>query len=313
MTRLEHIGIAVRDAAAVIDRYERLLEVRPYKAETVEREGVRTHFIAAGPVKLELLEALGPESPVARFLEKRGEGLHHLAFEVDDVDATMARLRALGLQPLSEEPRPGADGKRIFFLHPKQTYGVLVEFCQSVPTPLPVAEVVLAGRPQAVHYLGDPAAPAVVLFTGAAAHPWAGLEPVARRLEPFFHLLAPADPLDGDDLPALIDAFEHKRAHVLALGAGAAPALDAARIHPERVSALALVEPDLDPQRPLVGLPPALLVGFDESPHLPPVALFGLHTAWPGAALAILPGPGLRPMPADLDALVAVLRRHLGG
>ncbi len=132
MIRLEHIGIAVRDAAAVASLYEQLLGHGPYKAETVEREGVRTHFIQAGTAKLELLEALGPDSPVAKYLERRGEGLHHLAFEVDDIHAEMQRLRDLGFTPLSDEPRPGADGKLIFFLHPKQTHGVLVEFCQSV-------------------------------------------------------------------------------------------------------------------------------------------------------------------------------------
>lgn len=134
MIRLEHIGIAVRDADAITELYEQLLGLRPYKAETVEREGVRTHFLQAGTAKLELLEALGPDSPVAKYLDKRGEGLHHLAFEVADIHAEMQRLRDLGFTPLSDEPRPGADGKLIFFLHPKQTHGVLVEFCQSVNT-----------------------------------------------------------------------------------------------------------------------------------------------------------------------------------
>ena len=133
---LEHIGVAVENAEAVAALYEKLLGGRlygrPYKQETIAHEGVRTHFIQAGAAKLELLEALGPESPVQRFLAKRGEGLHHLAFEVADVQAEMERLRKLGFQPLSDAPRPGADGKLIFFLHPKDTHGVLVEFCQSV-------------------------------------------------------------------------------------------------------------------------------------------------------------------------------------
>ena len=122
----------MRDADAVARLYEDLIGAAPYKEETVEREGVRTHFIDAGTTKLELLEALGDESPIAKYLERRGEGLHHLAFEVDDIHAHMQQMRERGYTPLSDEPRPGADGKLIFFLHPKQTHGVLVEFCQSV-------------------------------------------------------------------------------------------------------------------------------------------------------------------------------------
>jgi methylmalonyl-CoA epimerase len=133
MTTLEHIGIAVSDPDAVLAMLRDLLGLRMYKSETVEREGVRTHFVGAGGVKLELLEALGPDSPVARFLEKRGEGVHHLAFEVEDVEVVIERGQAMGLSPLSPAVRPGADRKRIAFFHPKDTHGLLIEVCESIP------------------------------------------------------------------------------------------------------------------------------------------------------------------------------------
>jgi methylmalonyl-CoA/ethylmalonyl-CoA epimerase len=131
MTRLEHVGIAAVSADAVATVFEALFGRRPYARELVGREGVRTTFIEAGPVKLELLEAVDPGSALARFVERRGPGLHHLAFEVDDVDAAHARLDAAGFRLLGE-PAPGADRKRIFFIHPKDTAGVLVECCETL-------------------------------------------------------------------------------------------------------------------------------------------------------------------------------------
>jgi methylmalonyl-CoA/ethylmalonyl-CoA epimerase len=130
---LEHIGIAVRDLSKANVLFERLLGVAPYKQEAVEREGVITSFFQTGQAKIELLEASREDSPIARFLDKRGEGIHHLAFEVEDIRAEMERLRAEGFQLLSEEPRPGADNKLVCFLHPRDTHGVLVELCQSIP------------------------------------------------------------------------------------------------------------------------------------------------------------------------------------
>ena len=104
-----------------------------YKKETVEREGVSTSFFKLGESKVELLEATRTESPIAQFIEKRGEGLHHVAFAVDDIRAEMTRLREAGFRLLHEEPVPGADGKIICFLHPKSTNGILVELCQDAP------------------------------------------------------------------------------------------------------------------------------------------------------------------------------------
>jgi len=132
VTNLEHIGIAVRDLAASNDLFTKLLNVPPYKAEAVEAEGVTTSFFRVNQTKIELLEATSPDSPIAKFLDKKGEGIHHLAFEVDDIAAEMKRLAAEGFTLLNETPKRGADNKWVCFLHPKGTNGVLVELCQEI-------------------------------------------------------------------------------------------------------------------------------------------------------------------------------------
>ncbi len=133
---LEHVGIAT-SSPDQIALFEHLLATAPYKSERVEREGVQTHFFGDGgrpgaAPKMELLEATRPDSPVAGFVGKRGPGLHHLAFEVGDLDAEVERVQTLGIRTLADAPKPGADGKRIVFLHPKDTAGVLVELVESV-------------------------------------------------------------------------------------------------------------------------------------------------------------------------------------
>ena len=130
MKKLEHIGIAVRDLEAANQLFARLLGTAHYKIEEVASEGVRTSFFNVGGLKIELLEATRSDSPVARFIEKRGEGIHHLAFEVDDVQNTIKQKKIEGFEPLGDQPKPGADNKLISFLHPKSTGGVLVELCQ---------------------------------------------------------------------------------------------------------------------------------------------------------------------------------------
>ncbi|MDX2283396.1 MAG: methylmalonyl-CoA epimerase [Bacteroidia bacterium] len=130
--KVEHLGIAVRDLQAAESLYERLLGLAPYKRETVESEAVVTSFIQAGETKLELLEATAPHSAIAGFIEKRGEGLHHIAFEVEDIRAEMERLRAAGFRLLNEAPKRGADRKWVCFVHPKDSGGVLVELCQEI-------------------------------------------------------------------------------------------------------------------------------------------------------------------------------------
>ncbi len=130
MKKIEHIGIAVRDLAKANELFTALLGCAPYKEEEVASEGVRTSFFEMGESKIELLAATSADSPIARFLEKRGEGIHHIAFAVEDIRAEMRRLKEAGFEPLQDEPRPGADGKWVAFFHPKTTGGVLIEICQ---------------------------------------------------------------------------------------------------------------------------------------------------------------------------------------
>jgi methylmalonyl-CoA/ethylmalonyl-CoA epimerase len=133
MIRIEHIGIAVKDLSTAEETYARLLGTPSYKREAVEREGVITSFFQVGPNKIELLESTRPDGPIATAIEKRGEGIHHIAFEVEDIRKEMARLKAEGFQLLSEEPKPGADNKLVCFVHPKSANGVLVELTQERP------------------------------------------------------------------------------------------------------------------------------------------------------------------------------------
>ncbi|SDG39896.1 methylmalonyl-CoA epimerase [Psychroflexus sediminis] len=128
--KIEHIGIAVNNLEEATKTYETLLNVAPYKTETVEREGVKTIFFDCGESKIELLGATREDSPVGKYLSKQKEGIHHIAFYVDDLQAEMQRLQKEGFQLLSEKPKAGADGKSIVFLHPKSNHGVLVELCE---------------------------------------------------------------------------------------------------------------------------------------------------------------------------------------
>ncbi|WP_259017135.1 methylmalonyl-CoA epimerase [Emticicia fluvialis] len=130
LTNVEHIGIAVKNMAVSNSLFTKLLNVAPYKAEAVESEGVLTSFFKVNATKIELLEASNPDSPIAKFIEKKGEGIHHIAFEVDDIRAEMQRLESEGFVLLNNEPKPGADNKLVCFLHPKSSNGVLIELCQ---------------------------------------------------------------------------------------------------------------------------------------------------------------------------------------
>lgn len=133
MQKIEHIGIAVKDIAAANEIYAKLLGKPHYKMEAVESEAVETSFFQIGDSKIELLQATNPESAIAKSIEKRGEGIHHIAFAVDNIEAEVARLTAEGFQPISTAPKPGADGKLVFFFHPKSSNGVLIELCQDIP------------------------------------------------------------------------------------------------------------------------------------------------------------------------------------
>ena len=130
--KIEHIGIAVQNIEEANKVYEQLLGVSPYKMESVESEGVNTSFFQTGESKIELLEATKPESAIAKFIEKKGEGIHHIAFAVKDINAEMKRLSEEGFTILNEEPKIGADNKLVCFIHPKNTKGVLVELCQEI-------------------------------------------------------------------------------------------------------------------------------------------------------------------------------------
>ena len=130
--KIEHLGIAVKSLETSDHLFARLLGKENYKQEAVEREGVTTSFYQVGDSKIELLEATNPESPIAKFLDKRGEGVHHIAFGVDNILEEIARLKKAGFIFISEEPKTGADNKLVVFLHPKSTNGVLVELCQEI-------------------------------------------------------------------------------------------------------------------------------------------------------------------------------------
>jgi methylmalonyl-CoA/ethylmalonyl-CoA epimerase len=129
MTKIEHIGIAVKELAISVPLFEKLLNSQCYKTETVESEKVNTAFFQKGETKIELLESSTPDGVIAKFIEKKGEGIHHIAFDVEDIYAEMERLKNEGFVLLNEKPKEGADNKLVCFLHPKGTNGVLVELC----------------------------------------------------------------------------------------------------------------------------------------------------------------------------------------
>ncbi len=132
VNKIEHIGIAVKNMDDANVLFEKMLGVPSYKMEAVESEGVLTSFFQTGNNKIELLVATNPESPIAKFLEKKGEGIHHIAFDVDDIEAEIVRLKNEGFVLINEVPKKGADNKLVVFLHPKNTNGVLVELCQEI-------------------------------------------------------------------------------------------------------------------------------------------------------------------------------------
>ena len=131
-TNAEHIGIAVKNLKESEELYSKLFNILPYKRETVASEFVNTSFFKINQTKIELLEATDPDSAIAKFIDKKGEGFHHIAFEVDDIVAEMARLKNEGFTLLSEVPKRGADNKLVCFLHPKSTNGILIELCQEI-------------------------------------------------------------------------------------------------------------------------------------------------------------------------------------
>ena len=132
MLKVEHIGLAVKNLKTSIPLFEKLLNTECYKTEVIETENVNTAFFKQGETKIELLESIGSDGVIARFIEKKGEGMHHIAFEVADLEAEMQRLKEEGFTLLNDIPKPGADNKLVCFLHPKGTNGILIELCQEI-------------------------------------------------------------------------------------------------------------------------------------------------------------------------------------
>jgi len=132
MKKIEHIGIAVKDLDTSNDLFKKLFDKPHYKIEEVLSEGVKTSFFKVGPNKIELLQATNKTSPIAKFIEKKGEGIHHIAFAVDDIFKEIKRLKSEGFIVLNETPKKGADNKLVAFLHPKSSNGVLIELCQEI-------------------------------------------------------------------------------------------------------------------------------------------------------------------------------------
>lgn len=132
MQKVEHIGIAVRSLSTSVPLFERLLNCQCYKKERVESEMVNTAFFRTGETKIELLESIDSNGVIGLFINKKGEGIHHIAFDVEDIEAEMERMKNEGFILLNEKPRPGADHKLVCFLHPKSTNGVLIELCQQI-------------------------------------------------------------------------------------------------------------------------------------------------------------------------------------
>ncbi|GAA0713366.1 methylmalonyl-CoA epimerase [Aquimarina litoralis] len=132
INKIEHIGIAVKDIEKANTLYEQLLGVAPYKEETVESEAVITSFFKVGENKIELLASTSEDGPIGKFIAKKGEGIHHIAFDVDDIEKELERLEKEGFQLINKTPKKGADNKLVAFVHPKTTNGVLVELCQEI-------------------------------------------------------------------------------------------------------------------------------------------------------------------------------------
>lgn len=258
MAHLDHIGIAVDDVETVVRHFRDLLGISPYKTEDVEGQGVRTHFLDAGSTKLELLEALNDTSPVQRFVDRHEEGLHHVAFEVENLPATLERLREAGFELLNDTPQTGADDKEIAFVHPKQTHGVLVEFCESIEPEWTADRVPRHDGHLSVFERGRRERPSLLVLHGAAGTTPHDTAPLIRQLESSFHVIGvdlsghgasdfPTDDpfsldLFAEDVLAVLDALDLSSAHVFGFSLGGGAALQFAAAHPSRAERLAVFQ-----------------------------------------------------------------------
>ncbi|MEZ4701138.1 MAG: methylmalonyl-CoA epimerase [Rhodothermales bacterium] len=304
-TRLEHIGIAVADATRTASVLEKVLDLGVYKIEEVASERVRTHFLNAGSAKLELLEATAPDSAIAVYLEKHREGLHHLAFEVPDIESAWQRAVDAGLEPLGPGPKTGADGKSIFFLHPRSTGGILIEFCAQQPITLAPRFVEHAGQDLPTYATGKPGAPAVLLLHDAGETVHSGLAALMHTLAPDWCTLA-VDLQDiGDGRAtrltleaiarqafAVLDAYDVPAAAVVGFGLGASAALQLAAAAPHRVRAAVAHAPHPMPPGAQAPEIPILIAGHDADPAFTPADAVRLLERYPDVRLSISPGNG---------------------
>jgi methylmalonyl-CoA epimerase len=260
MATVEHIGIAVKDSAEVARTFERLIGSSPYKSESVEREGVETTFIDGGSTKLELVESTSSDSAVGRFLDRRGEGLHHIAIEVDDIEREIDRVRSAGFAVLSDTPVDGADGKRVFFVHPRDCHGVLVEFCQQVRSTWTLEDVRLAETTVRLYTAGDESKPCVLLIHdegSSAAADYASMLPTLERVAFVVAFDAPgqAGAERRDDSRGfeeevrlvageILDRFAPQGlAHVVGSGVSTLIAVELASERKDRLSRITLIDP----------------------------------------------------------------------
>ena len=340
---LEHVGIAVDNPETAKAFFEKLLGCAAYKEEAVSQEGVRTHFLPAGAAKLELLEALDPDTPVARFLKKRGEGLHHLAFEVDDIHSHFQRVQEQGFSPLSQAPHSGADDKLIFFLHPRDTHGLLIEFCQQMQPALSPAYVPCRGAKVAAYELGARRRPTALLLHGLDGSTSLETAPLARRLQPHYHVLAldfighgasekprSGQPLSVDlfseNVAAVLDHFDVPQAHLFGFSLGGAAALAFARLRPDRVNKLAVHAANIgwdDERAPTVRMRldhdllepvtvPTLVTGYDQDDLCPIDSVLRLYRRLPRARLTLFPGSRHALSELDLTAYLSLLASWWG-
>lgn len=260
MLKLEHIGIAVEEGSVGALTFERLFGAAPYKHEPVAQEGVETIFIDAGGPKFELLESTDSDSTIARFLKKRGEGLHHIAVEVEDIGAQFDRLRREGFTVLSEAPVEGADGKQIFFVHPRDCHGVLVEFCQQTRPTWMRAEIEMTHGVVTTYSAGSTHAAPVLLLHDQNSSATKDFDELLPTLERSMYVVAFDAPGHGGargwdaGTGILSGAAKHARAvltwyHVdgpaviVGRGLAAEAAVQVARSYPDLVHALVFIDP----------------------------------------------------------------------
>ena len=263
MPRLDHVGIATTDTDRVLKVLRDLLGESCYLSEMLERDGIRVSFVSSGSAQLELLEALDETSPVARFLRKRGGGLHHLAFEVEDIDDMYRRAQEAGYEPIDPAPRPGAGGKTIFFLHPGQTSNILIEFCaHAEPFPDPVKDSLPEGVQRVYLAPGSPTQTPCLYLT-ASSSPSPDPHRLVRRLTPDrVCMTAHIEPGAFPDIAALIDRLGAPSVHLLAQSVSAKTVLHAAQTD-SRIHTVIWTDPspdEFETLRKIRDIPKGLLV-----------------------------------------------------